>query len=446
MASPEISQRNPYDGSHSPTLLDYTGPGILPLPHLTQHVQEVSQQTLESETPPEGTPPLNLRTLLEEKDRKLAQQGKVITSLTTTVLEQQEKIKQLQAENAQQHEEIVQLREENAQQRDEISQLKKIVAQLQDENAWLKGINLSQQEEIADLKAENTKLKRKMKKKLAEAAQKAAQQQAKIEQLEAEIGNLREENAKQKNDFMQRLVAFEQRAEEKLKQQLAASEQRAETQHNELRQQLVQASGQQEVLQQQLAQAFNQQEALMQQLTASEQRATAEREALKQQFEQQVAVTRNTEQRRWAPMYFGNFLLRSFDRYAHALSKKRSPVLNAFVRLINCEANDNYVYTTGGAFLRLSDYDDLEQLMHSQDHPYFIAACKVLSEYQPLLQIPGSSSQEKVFNLSHLVASCCDERNEIAHRTTKKQARDVVEILVQKHGTEWKPFMEEITK
>jgi len=56
MASPEISQRNPYDGTHSPIPPDHIAPVLLPSSHLTQRVQGASQQTLESETPPEGAP------------------------------------------------------------------------------------------------------------------------------------------------------------------------------------------------------------------------------------------------------------------------------------------------------------------------------------------------------------------------------------------------------
>ena len=429
MASPEISQCHSYNGTHSPTPLDHPGPGILPLPHATQRTQGASQQILE---PPEGTPPLNLRTVLEEKDRRLAMQDRLIASLkaevkrlTETVSKQQEKIEQLQAENAQQHTEILQLRAENKQQREEIAQLKKTVAQLQGENAQLRGENLSQREEIASLRAENTKLKRKMKQRLAEAAQKAARQQEKIEQLEAEIVNLREENAQQRVDFRQELAAWAQRADERL----AASEQRAAEQL---------AASEQRAAEQLAA---SEQKAA-EKLAASERQAAAQQEALKQQ----VAAIRNAEQRKWDFLHFGNFLLLSFDAHARALSKGPCSGPHAFANFINHEAPGWNIYATGGVFAWIAYYDDLGQLESSQNGRYFDAVYRALSNYKHLSRIPGSSLREKVFNLSRLVASCRDERNEIAHKTTKEQARDAVETLVEKHGPEWEPFMREVTK
>ena len=458
MASPEISQCHSYNGTHSPTLLDHPGPGILPLPHATQRTQGASQQILE---PPEGTPPLNLRTVLEEKDRRLAVQDRLIASLkaevkrlTETVSKQQEKIEQLQAENAQQHTEILQLRAENKQQREEIAQLKQTVAQLQGENAQLRGENLSQREEIASLRAENTKLKRKMKQRLAEAAQKAARQQEKIEQLEAEIVNLREENAQQRVDFRQELAAWAQRADERLAaseqraaEQLAASEQRAAAEREALQQQLTaseqRAAEQLAASEQRAAEqlAASEQKAA-EKLAASERQAAAQQEALKQQ----VAAIRNAEQRKWDFLHFGNFLLLSFDAHARALSKGPCSGPHAFANFINHEAPGWNIYATGGVFAWIAYYDDLGQLESSQNGRYFDAVYRALSNYKHLSRIPGSSLREKVFNLSRLVASCRDERNEIAHKTTKEQARDAVGTLVEKHGIEWEPFMREVTK
>ena len=127
-----------------------------------------------------------------DKIKNLEETLKISSKKDKTILEQNDKIIQLQEENNKQNDKIIQLEKENSQQNDKIIQLEKENKQLQEENN-------QQNEKIIQLEKENKQLQEENKKLQKENNKLLTENEALLKNLEERINSLEKNKGKDKD-------------------------------------------------------------------------------------------------------------------------------------------------------------------------------------------------------------------------------------------------------